>query len=54
VHRSVGQALSHVTKAHFGPLLADLPLGVTLQIDVGADVFDAKHSSLHPLFNQPG
>jgi 5-carboxymethyl-2-hydroxymuconate isomerase len=25
---------------------------VTLQIDVGQEVFDAKHSSLHPLFNK--
>jgi hypothetical protein len=23
-----------------------------MQIDVGQEVFDAKHSSLHPLFNK--
>jgi 5-carboxymethyl-2-hydroxymuconate isomerase len=33
--------------------MASMHLGVTLQIDVGAEVFDAKHSNLHPLFNKP-
>jgi 5-carboxymethyl-2-hydroxymuconate isomerase len=39
-------------QAHFEPLLAAMHVGVTLQIDVGAEVFDAKHSTLHPLFNK--
>ena len=52
VHQRVGQALSAVAKAHFAPLIASMHVGVTLQIDVGAEVFDAKHSSLHPLFNK--
>ena len=43
-----------VAKAHFEPLMAAMHIGVTLQIDVGAEVFDAKHSTLHPLFNKPG
>ena len=25
-------------------------VGITLQIDEGQEVFDAKHSTLHPLF----
>jgi 5-carboxymethyl-2-hydroxymuconate isomerase len=54
VHQGVGRALSDVAKAHFEPLMAGMHIGVTLQIDVGAEVFDAKHSSLHPLFNKPG
>ena len=54
VHRSVGQALSAVAKAHFAPLMSGMHVGVTVQVDVGAEVFDAKHSSLHPLFNKPG
>jgi len=29
-------------------------MGVTLHIDVGAEVFDAKHSTLHPLFENQG
>ncbi|NBP85646.1 MAG: 5-carboxymethyl-2-hydroxymuconate isomerase, partial [Mycobacteriaceae bacterium] len=39
-----------VAKAHFAPQLAHRPIGVTLQIDEGPEVFDAKSSSLHPLF----
>ena len=54
VHQGVGQALSAVAKAHFEPLMASMHIGVTVQVDVGAEVFDAKHSSLHPLFNKPG
>jgi 5-carboxymethyl-2-hydroxymuconate isomerase len=27
-------------------------IGITLQIDVGTEVFDAKLSNLHPLFNK--
>ncbi|MBT9457089.1 MAG: 5-carboxymethyl-2-hydroxymuconate isomerase [Burkholderiaceae bacterium] len=50
VHRTVGEALSAVAREHFAPLIASQPVGVTLQIDVGPEVFDAKHSSLHPLF----
>ena len=54
VQQRVGEALLAVAKAHFEPLMATMHLGVTLQIDVGAEVFDAKHSTLHPLFNKPG
>lgn len=53
VQQAVGQALIAAARAHFEPLMATMHLGVTLQIDVGAEVFDAKYSSLHPLFNQP-
>ncbi|NDG42016.1 MAG: 5-carboxymethyl-2-hydroxymuconate Delta-isomerase [Betaproteobacteria bacterium] len=45
-----GQRLEAVAKAHFAPQLAHRPIGVTLQIDEGPEVFDAKSSSLHPLF----
>jgi 5-carboxymethyl-2-hydroxymuconate isomerase len=47
-----GETLLAVTKAFFAPLMATQHIGVTLQIDVGHEVFDAKHSSLHPLFNK--
>jgi 5-carboxymethyl-2-hydroxymuconate isomerase len=33
--------------------MAAMHLGLTVQVDVGSEVFDAKHSTLHPLFNQP-
>ena len=50
VHLQSGQKLEAVAKAHFAPLLVSRPVGVTLQIDEGPEVFDAKNSSLHPLF----
>lgn len=50
VHRSVGEALSAAARAHFEALLARRPLGLTLQIDEGPEVFDAKFGNLHALF----
>ena len=50
VQQQVGEALSAEARRHFAPLMSSMHLGVTLQIDVGVEVFDAKHSSLHPLF----
>jgi 5-carboxymethyl-2-hydroxymuconate isomerase len=47
-----GETLLAVTKVFFAPLMATKHMGVTLQIDVGQEVFDAKHSTLHPLFNK--
>jgi 5-carboxymethyl-2-hydroxymuconate isomerase len=47
-----GQTLSEVAKAFFAPVLAQRHIGITLQIDEGPEVFDAKHSNLHPLFNK--
>ncbi len=47
-----GETLLGVAKAFFSPLMTRKHMGVTLQIDVGQEVFDAKHSSLHPLFNK--
>jgi len=52
VHAHVGAALETCAKAHFADQLAQRPIGVTLQIDEGPEVFDAKNSSLHPLFNK--
>jgi 5-carboxymethyl-2-hydroxymuconate isomerase len=50
--KRAGETLLAVVKAFFSPLMATKHMGVTLQIDVGQEVFDAKHSSLHPLFNK--
>jgi 5-carboxymethyl-2-hydroxymuconate isomerase len=47
-----GQTLLEVAKAFFAPVMAQRHIGITLQIDVGPEVFDAKHSNLHPLFNK--
>jgi 5-carboxymethyl-2-hydroxymuconate isomerase len=45
-----GEALLAAAKAHLGSLFAQHHLGLTLQIDEGAEVFDAKQSTIHPLF----
>ena len=50
VQQSAGQALVAAAKEHFTPVLARRPVGLTLQVDVGAEVFDAKFGNLHPLF----
>ena len=47
-----GETLLAVAKAFFSPLMTRKHMGITLQIDVGQEVFDARHSSLHPLFNK--
>jgi 5-carboxymethyl-2-hydroxymuconate isomerase len=50
VHQSVGRALEACATTHFATHLAERHIGVTLQIDEGTEVFDAKNSSIHPLF----
>ena len=51
-HSRVGEALLASAKTTFEPIQARRLVGVTLQIDVGAEVFDAKLSNIHALFNQ--
>jgi 5-carboxymethyl-2-hydroxymuconate isomerase len=48
----IGQTLLEVAKAFFAPVMAQRHIGITLQIDVGPEVFDAKLSNLHPLFQK--
>ena len=48
--KSAGEVLVEVTKKHFADLFAKRHIGITLQIDEGPEVFDHKHSNLHPLF----
>ena len=52
VHQRVGDALDACVKARFAEQLARRPIGITVQIDEGHEVFDAKNSSLHPLFQK--
>jgi len=47
-----GETLLDVAKVFFSPLMTCKHIGVTLKVDVGQEVFDAKHSSLHTLFNK--
>lgn len=53
VKRQVGEALAAATKTAFAPLLARRPVGVTFQIDEGAEVFDARIGNLHAHFANP-
>lgn len=53
VHRRTGEALVATAKDHFAPLLATRAIGLTLQVDEGAEVFDGKFGNLHPLFTPP-
>ena len=48
--KRAGEALLACGKAFFESLFASKHIGMTLQIDEGHEVFDAKYSTLHPLF----
>jgi 5-carboxymethyl-2-hydroxymuconate isomerase len=50
VKERAGQALLARAKAHFAALYEKRLIGITLQIDEGQDVYNAKHSNIHPLF----
>lgn len=49
-HRTVGEALTAASRRHFQDLFEKRHIGITLQVDEGPEVFDAKHSNIHPLF----
>jgi len=51
VHKATGDTLQSVLRQHLDAALERRPIGITVQIDEGQhQVFDGKHSSLHPLF----
>lgn len=52
VKQHIGKALENVVMEHLRTLLEREHIGITLQIDEGQEVFDAKNSSLHPLFRK--
>ena len=52
VKKHAGDTLMAVVKQHFAPIFEQSPIGITLQIDESpGQVYDGKHSTLHPLFN---
>jgi 5-carboxymethyl-2-hydroxymuconate isomerase len=52
VKKHAGDTLLAAVKAHFEPMFAQNLIGITLQVDESpGQVYDAKHSTLHPLFN---
>jgi 5-carboxymethyl-2-hydroxymuconate isomerase len=51
VQQRAGDQLTAVVKEHFAALLGQRLIGITLQIDESpGQVYDAKHSNIHPLF----
>jgi 5-carboxymethyl-2-hydroxymuconate isomerase len=50
VQHAAGVALADAAKRHFAPLLERQRVGLTLQVDEGHEVFDAKLGNLHALF----
>ncbi len=53
VKKDIGDALTATARAHFASLLDRQACGLTLQIDEGPEVFDAKFGNLHALFAKP-
>ena len=53
VQQAAGKALLAAARAQLEPLFAQQGLGLTVQVDEApGQVFDGKHSSLHPLFTK--
>ena len=51
VKKDAGDRLLARVKGHFAPVFEQELIGITLQIDESpGQVYDAKHSTLHPLF----
>ncbi len=50
--QSAGEALIASARSHFAALFEKRHLGLTLQIDEGPEVFDARQSNLHPIFQK--
>lgn len=52
VHKDAGDRLLAVVKEHVAPMFERERVGITLQVDESpGQVYDGKHSTLHPLFN---
>jgi 5-carboxymethyl-2-hydroxymuconate isomerase len=48
-----GDAVLACAKAHFEPIMKHHYIGITVQVDESpGQVYDGKHSNIHPLFNQ--
>ncbi|MFT4193536.1 5-carboxymethyl-2-hydroxymuconate isomerase [Ottowia sp.] len=50
--KRAGSALLDCARTRLDQVMATRHIGLTVQVDVGPEVFDAKHSTLHPLFNK--
>ena len=52
VKQRAGEITLAAAKKHFDPIFSERLIGLTLQIDEGREVFDAKCSNIHPLFQK--
>lgn len=53
VKQEAGDKLLATVKRHFAPIFDKELIGITLQVDESpGQVYDGRHSSLHPLFNK--
>ena len=53
VKKRAGDDLLAAVREHFAPIFDKRHIGITLQIDESpGQVYDGKHSNLHPLFNK--
>jgi 5-carboxymethyl-2-hydroxymuconate isomerase len=50
VHKAVGDAVTAAAKDHLQPLFASRHIGLTVQVDEGQELYDARNSTIHPLF----
>ena len=50
--KRAGDALVAAARTQLDAVMATRHIGLTIQIDEGPEVFDAKHSTLHPLFRK--
>ncbi len=51
--QKAGEAVAAALRRHLDPAMATRHIGLTVQVDEGPEVFDAKHSTIHPLFRKP-
>ncbi len=52
VKQRAGETVLASAKAWFEPIFGCRHIGLTFQVDEGHEVFDAKHSNIHPLFSK--
>ncbi|MCZ2104166.1 MAG: 5-carboxymethyl-2-hydroxymuconate isomerase [Comamonadaceae bacterium] len=50
--KASGEAVVSAIRKHLDPLMATRHIGLTVQVDEGPEVFDLKHSTIHPLFKK--
>lgn len=47
-----GEVVSEATHRFMADVFARRYVGITVQVDVGQEVYDNKHSNIHPLFQK--